>query len=357
MILSQPDMGATAPRYRIPGSTPANRARFVAALVLPGVFVFAPRAAQANPFVDLTWLSGFGKNGTSFEAATAVAIDPIRGEIAIANSGRGRIEILSADGKASAFFEHRVWRPDGSYILGQPRGLRYDAAGHLLVTDNLDSGVDVLDFRGRVIGRLRIPVDGKTGAAVDTMAGALLPLKDGSVLVGTRGEPARIHHFSATGRWLGAWGVAGTGHGELSRVTALAQMPSGDILVACGGTDLVIQRFDANGLFVAGFGTHELGPGNFSYPSGIVVTADGRIWVSDELRQCVSVFDAQGEFLGMAGEGGTSKGSFLFPSDVTTDGKGRLAVVERVGGRVQVFRILDASPRLRAPGGEVRKGT
>ena len=168
MILSQPDMGDTAPRYRIPVSTPANRARFVAALMLPGAFALVPRAAQANPFVDLTWLSGFGKNGTSFEAATAVAIDPIRGEIAIANSGRGRIEILSADGKASAFFEHRVWRPDGSYVLGQPRGLRYDAAGHLLVTDNLDSGVDVLDFRGRVIGRLRIPVDGKPGAAVDT---------------------------------------------------------------------------------------------------------------------------------------------------------------------------------------------
>jgi len=351
MILSQPDMGATAPRYRIPGSTPANRARFVAALMLPGVFVLAPRTAQANPFVEFSWLSGFGKNGTSFEAALSVAIDPLRGEIAIANSSRGRIEILAPDGKATAFFEHRVWHSDGTYGLGQPRGVRYDGVGHLLVTDNMDSGVDVLDFRGRVVGRLRIPVDGKPGAAVDTMAGALLTLKDGSLLVATRGEPARIHHFASNGRWLGAWGVAGTNPGELSRITALAQMPSGDILVACGGTDLVIQRFDANGLFVAGFGTHEMGPGNFSYPSGIAVTADGRIWVSDELRQCVSVFDAQGEFLGMAGEGGTGKGSFLYPSDVTTDGKGRLAVVERVGGRVQVFRILDADPRFRSPEG------
>jgi DNA-binding beta-propeller fold protein YncE len=351
MILSQPDMGASAPRYRIPGSTPANRARFVAALMLPGAFALVPRAAQANPFVDLTWLSGFGKNGTSLEAATAVAFDPIRGEIAIANSGRGRIEILSADGKALAFFEHRVWRPDGSYVLGQPRGLRFDPAGHLLVTDNFDSGVDILDFRGRSIGRLRIPTEGKSGAEVDTMAGALLPLKDGSVLVGTRGEPARIHHFGPTGRWLGAWGVAGPAPGQISRITALAQTPSGDILVGCSGTDLAIQRFDFNGLYVAGFGRHEIGPGNFSYPSGIAVTANGRIWASDELRQCVSVFNAQGEFLGMAGEGGNSKGSFLYPSDVTTDGKGRLAVVERVGGRVQVFRILDVDPEFRAPEG------
>jgi DNA-binding beta-propeller fold protein YncE len=319
--------------------------------MLPGVFVLAPRAAQANPFVDFTWLSGFGKNGTSFEAALSVAIDPIRGEIAIANSGRGRIEILAPDGKATAFFEHRVWLPDGTWGLGQPRGVRYDAAGHLFVTDNMDRGVDVLDFRGRVIGRLRIPAGDPSGVPTDTSAGAVLPLKDGSLLVATRGEPARIHHFGSDWRWLGAWGVAGTDRGQLSRISALAQAPSGDILVACGGTDLVIQRFDTNGLFVAGFGSHELGPGNFSYPSGIAVTPDGRIWVSDELRQCVSVFDAHGEFLGMAGEGGSDKGSFLFPSGVTTDGKGRLAVVERVGGRVQVFRILDVDPSYRAPEG------
>jgi sugar lactone lactonase YvrE len=346
MMQSQPPRAESARRTRFPVPIRGSRARLVAALVLPGAFVLTPRSAQANAFLDLTWLAALGKNGATFESPLSVAIDPVRGEVAVANTGRGRIEILTPAGRPSASFEHRVRRPDGSFVLGQPRLVRYDAAGHLLVGDNLDSGIDVLDFRGRVIGRFDIPAAQAMGA--DTAAGALLLLKDGSILIAANGEAGRIHHFSATGQWLGAWGAAGSGKGQLSRISALAQTPAGDILVACGGTELAIQRFDSRGVYIAGFGQHEIGPGNFSYPSGMAVTPDGRIWVSDELRLSVSVFDADGLFLGMAGEGGPDPGSFFYPSDVTTDGKGRLAVVERIGARVQMFKIRDADPSLRA---------
>ena len=127
--------------------------------------------------------------------------------------------------------------------------------------------------------------------------------------------------------------------------------PNGEIVVLCDGTELVVQRFDSTGGFVAGFGRHELGPGNFSYPSGVAITADGRIWTSDELRQTVQIFDSAGTFIGMAGQGGLDPGSFLFPSGVASDGHGRLAVIERVGARLQVFRVVDTQNASRVPEG------
>lgn len=349
MILSLPRLDAPARRTRLSNPTIARRARFVAAFVLPGVVAFASRAAQANPYVELSWIAGMGKNGTSFAVPLSVAIDPRRGDVAIANTGRGRIEILAPDGSASVFFDHRVRGADGNSVLGKPRVVRFDAAGRLLVTDDLDAGVDILDYRGRVIGRLEIPSTADGAEPADTVAGAVLPLKDGSVLVATRSKRGRIHRFDGSGRWIGAWGESGTKPGQLARITSLAQAPSGEILVACSATELAIQRFNQNGSYVAGFGQHEIGTGNFSFPSGIAVTADGRIWVSDQLRQTVQIFSAKGEYEGTAGEGGPQPGAFLFPSDVATDGKDRLAVVERVGVRVQMFRILDPEAMFRAP--------
>jgi len=306
-----------------------------------GLLLVAAPAAHANPFVNLEFFVSTGYNGIDFEMPQTVAIDPRRGEFAVANSGHGRIEIFRANGSTAAFIEHLVRRADGSLMPGQPQSVCYNTAGQLFVTDSLDPCVDAFDFRGKVVGRLCLPAAAPDGAVSDTTAGAMARMRDGSILVASRGEPARIHRFDARGRWLGVWGQPGAGPGQLSKITALAEAPSGEIVVACDGTELVVQRFDSTGRFVAGFGRHELGPGNFSFPSGLAITDDGRLWVSDELRQTVQIFDSNGRFLGMAGQGGIDPGSFTYPSGVATDGRSRLAVVERVGARLQVFSVVN----------------
>ena len=334
---------------------PAGRVRKVMASALCGFTLSLAclagiaLAVSAHPFADIEFIVAAGARGIDFEMPQGVAIDPRRGELAVANSGHGRIEIFRSDGKVAASFEHHVRQADGSLARGEPRSLCYDATGRLLVGDNLDSCVDILDFRGHAVGRICLPAPAAGEPRTDTRAGALARLRDGAILVATRGDPARIHRFDAHGRWLGGWGDAGTGAGRLSKITALAEAPSGEIVVTCDGTELAVQRFDAAGRFVAGFGRHEIGPGNFSYPSGVAITDDGRIWVSDELRQCVQIFDSDGRYLGMAGQGGPDPGSFLFPSGVATDGHGRLAVIERVGARLQVFRVVEFQDAFRVP--------
>jgi len=350
-----PAMAVISRRARVLNLSPRVRwqIRAIGALVTLGlglVLVVAP-SARANPFVRLEFVAAAGYNGIDFEMPQSVSIDPRRGEFAVANSGHGRVEIFRPDGRSAAFIEHLVRQTNGSLVPGQPQAVCYDAAGQLFVTDSLDPCVDVFDFRGKVVRHFCLPAATVGGATSDTTAGAMARLRDGSILVASRGEPARIHRFDSRGRWLGAWGQTGTRPGQLSKITALAEAPSGEIVVACDGTELVLQRFDSTGRFVAGFGRHELGPGNFSFPSGVAITDDGRIWVSDELRQTVQIFDANGRFIGMAGQGGLDPGSFLYPSGVATDGHSRLAVIERVGARLQVFSVVNTQDAFSVPKG------
>jgi DNA-binding beta-propeller fold protein YncE len=84
---------------------------------------------------------------------------------------------------------------------------------------------------------------------------------------------------------------------------------------------------------------HDIGPGNFSLPSGVAVSADGRIWVSDEIRQIVQVFEPSGKFIQSVGVGGRGPGEFHYPSALASDGKDLVAVAEREGNRFQLLRV------------------
>jgi hypothetical protein len=102
-------------------------------------------------------------------------------------------------------------------------------------------------------------------------------------------------------------------------------------------TKLAVQLFSADGVYETGFGIHDIGHGNFSVPSGIASTSDGRIWVSDEVRQVIQVFDHEGIFIGMLGGFGIAAGDLNYPSALVGDGRNRLAVAEREIGRVQIL--------------------
>jgi len=166
---------------------------------------------------------------------------------------------------------------------------------------------------------------------------ALHVARDSTLWVGGPVRDNRVYRFSASGDALGAWGVSGTGPGQLQQISAIATLPDGSVVVACTGTELGIQIFTPEGVYLRGFGRHDVGPGNVSFPSGVVTTDDARIWLSDELRQTVQVYDAEGAFLEMFGGMGQAAGDFLYPSAIATDGRRRIAVAEREGGRVQVF--------------------
>lgn len=276
--------------------------------------------------------------GIEFDGIGGVAVLPSSSELAVADGNRGRVLFFGLDGYLLGRAMHRVVAADGKVRPGIPSAIAYDKDGNLLVVDRLAPYVDVLDYTGAFVARLDLPApDNEADSGHGAAAVAVAP--DGTILVGSQGDSARIHRFSPDYDYLGSWGRYGDGPGQLDGITGIAVAPGGNVVVTCARTQLAVQIFDSKGGFIKGFGVHEIGEGNFSLPGGVAVTPDNRIWVADEMRQTVQVFDAEGTYLGLLGGVGDAPGEFLYPSALATDGGKLLVVAERLGGRVQVMRL------------------
>ena len=98
-----------------------------------------------------------GRSGVLFVSPRGLAVDERRGEFLLANTGMHRIEFFDLTGKAVGQVTHRVETDDGTLIEGQPRSVAVDPSGRLIVVDQMAAYVNVLDFRGRSVGRLELP--------------------------------------------------------------------------------------------------------------------------------------------------------------------------------------------------------
>lgn len=323
-----------------PSGTHSPRASRVAihgAIVL-ALGAWAAIAAAVTPGIDTALVVPGPEPGVAFASPRGIALDVIHGEVLVANTGAHRIDVIGLDGRRLTHFLHRVQQSDGTWADGLPVALAVDGRGRTLVVDNLAPYLDVVDFRGRSTARLAIPP--RAGESVNIPGpGAVAMARDGSILVASRGDSGRVYVFSPELALVRAWGEPGRQPGRLSRITGIAATPDGDIVVVCLDTERAVQIFGPDGRFLRGFGVHDIGNGNFSFPSSVAVLDDGRIWVSDEIRQMVQVFDSAGCFLGAVGRVGSAPGEFLYPCALATDGKARLAVAERVSGRIQLLTI------------------
>ncbi|HET9951365.1 MAG TPA: NHL repeat-containing protein [Candidatus Eisenbacteria bacterium] len=296
-------------------------------------------AAAAQPTPELV-LHGYTPD-SRFNVPRAVVLNSARGEILVGDTGNHSVDVFSLFGRPLARYVHRVERHDGTWVDGNPVGLAVDSVGRILVVDAAASYVDVLDGLGRSFARLEPPASADSGTAGP---GAVTVLKSGVILVGMSGDTGRIYRFTREYALDGSWGEAGRSPGQLSSVIGLAEEADGRILVVCPDTELAVQRFTADGKFVEGFGRHEIGPGNFSFPSGITITSDGSLYVSDELRHVVVVLDSTGKQVDAIGGGGPGPGQFEYPSALSSDNQGRLAVVERGTARLQLLRLAGKNP-------------
>lgn len=319
------------------GASRPARPRFMVGLAFASLVTVSASSTGAVEMKPLAVIRE-GRGATPFFSPRGIAVDRRRGEILLANTGMHRIEFFDLTGKAVGTVTHRVETDDGTLIEAQPRAMAVDPSGRLIVVDQMAAYVDVLDFRGRSVGRLELPPPDNDPNLANA-PGSVVVASDGTIYVGTRGEDGRIYRFGPDLKRVGVWGRAGSGEGQLSRIAGLAFTPEGNLVVLSGGTDLVVQVFDPTGHFQFGFGRHEIGSGNFSFPSGVAVTNDGRIWATDELRQIIQVFDSKGVFLEAVGSGGVAPGQFQYPSALASDGDSLLAVAERIGNRMQLLSV------------------
>lgn len=99
-----------------------------------------------------------------------------------------------------------------------------------------------------------------------------------------------------------------------------------------------IVKFDTSSGEVTGsIGSSGTAPGQFQGPSGLTITSDGNLVVTDQFNNRVQVIDQKGNALQTFGTQGTGDGQFNQPIDSEVDAKGNIFVTDALNSRVQVF--------------------
>jgi DNA-binding beta-propeller fold protein YncE len=172
-----------------------------------------------------------------------------------------------------------------------------------------------------------------------------------------------ISMFDTDGKFIGKWGTAGSGDGELNRPAGLAVEQSGNVIVVDSGNNR-LQVFTPDGKFVGKCGGPGKGDGEFNQPWGVTLDKAGNIYVADWKNHRVQKLSPHGRFMSsigsygkieepgnayrvtifgpyVAGEGEKAghprTDQFNHPTDIAIDSDGDIYVADWGNHRICVF--------------------
>ena len=217
-----------------------------------------------------------------------------------------------------------------------PEGLAVARDGSVVVADSLNHRVQMFAPDGRFLRAF-----GGHGAKPGefNMPGGVAVGRDAAgreLIVVTDQGNGRVQIFDAEGNYLRQVGAHGSSDGELIEPTGVAVTAEGRIVVADYQNHRV-QIFDEHGAFVLKFGEEGRAEGQFNHPSGIAISPRGEIVVADYQNDRIQVFTQDGCFVRKVGCNGRGPGEFDRPFDVTISPEGHLLVTDYENHRVQIL--------------------
>jgi DNA-binding beta-propeller fold protein YncE len=153
---------------------------------------------------------------------------------------------------------------------------------------------------------------------------------------GTEGLSVRISKCTVDHQFLGQYGSAGSGDGQLTWPISIDVDQDENVYVS----DEYLQRisiFDPDGKFLAKWGTPGSGEGELNGPAGLVFDREDNLYIVDSLNHRVQKFTKDGKFLTTWGQYGSGEGEFNSPWGICLDQQGDVYVADWKNSRVQKF--------------------
>lgn len=271
----------------------------------------------------------FGRAGTAlgqFAYPRAIDVDPQRERLYVIDK-QARVQRFSFDGKPQAQWQ----MPDSEN--GKPTGVSVAPDGRIFVADTHYFRVIVYDPDGHEL--LRFGEFGRgPGQFIYVTDVAFGP--DGHLYVSEYGGNDRVQVFDQTGRYLFEFATFGE-HGKLSRPQSLAFDAEGKRLYIADACNHRIVVVDAQGEWLGEFGSAGRGFGQLTYPYGLTLLRDGSILVAEFGNNRLQRFSAEGKPLGIYGSIGRAQGQLQYPWGVAATAD-RVFVLDSGNNRVQVIR-------------------
>ncbi|MBI2569664.1 MAG: TIGR03663 family protein [Candidatus Schekmanbacteria bacterium] len=283
-------------------------------------------AVKAVGMLRLGWTAdGSGFPGGGFSEPHDIAVGP-DGTIVVADSGKNRVIVLSADG---------TWRRaigekgSGPLQFSAPQGVAVDSGGTIFVADTWNHRVHAIGASGDTswIHGPKLRDEGNYFGPRDVLVAS-----NGEILVSDTGN-RRIHVLSPHGDLLRSMGGEGKSPGRLIESVGLASDDDGSIYVADTGNQR-IQVLDPKGTFLREFparGWEEY----YTEPYLALDEERGILVASDSKNNRLVVYSSAGRYLRDISK--FEGGSLLNPTGVAVDNGGGLVVADSRHNRILRF--------------------
>jgi DNA-binding beta-propeller fold protein YncE len=135
----------------------------------------------------------------------------------------------------------------------------------------------------------------------------------------TEGRGHQVFKFSPEGRvlmTLGKAGVAGNGPDTFDQPTGVVVAANGDVFVTDGhGRNNRVVKFSKDGRFIKAWGRTGSAKGELNQPHDIAIDSRGRLFVADRSNNRLSIFDQDGTFLDAWEQFGRPSAVFIAKDD------------------------------------------
>jgi RHS repeat-associated protein len=256
--------------------------------------------------------------------------------IAVADSGNGRIVELSNITSPPAVIG--LIEGSGENQLSEPEGVAVDASGNFWVANTGYGKVEEFSgdgkFLAQISGTEEEPLQGPAGIAIDS---------SGYLWIADM-YSSRVQEWISTTPRLApqaSFSSLGTGNGQLSLPRSLSTDAAGNIWVADTQNNR-IEKFGPKGEYLTRFGSLGSGEGQLDHPRGLVLDAAGNVWVADTGNNRVEEFSSAGKFLKKFGSLGNGAGQLKSPSGIALDSSGNVWVADTGNNRVEKFTSTGA---------------